>query len=82
MKSSIDQLDLRRRRILAIMVAGFICAQAGMTVDRFTHPRGWIHIVLILLALAGWAVFGVQLLRMFRLDRAVRGDPGIARLKR
>ncbi len=75
MKTLIEQLDIRRRRILAVLIAGFAAAQTAMILDRIAAPRYWIHLILIVIGLSGWIIFGLGVLLMFNMGNALRKEP-------
>jgi hypothetical protein len=77
MKSVIERMDLRRRQILAGLIAGFTAAQTAMILDRIAAPLFWVHIVLIVISLFGWLIFGLELLRMFRMGNFLRREPDV-----
>jgi uncharacterized protein (DUF983 family) len=77
MKTLSERMDLRRRQILAGLIAGFAAAQTAMILDRIAAPSVWVHVVLIVISLIGWFIFGLELLRMFRMGNFLRKEPDV-----
>lgn len=74
-----EQMDLRRRQILAGLIVGFATAQTMMILDRVFTPSGWVHITFIGIALLGWFFFGLEFFFMFRTGHVLQRKPDIER---
>ncbi len=79
MKSLSERAELQRRVILAGAIIGFCAAQTALILDRVVAPVRWIHIGLIIIGLAGWVIFGVEVVNMVRTGATLRRTPNVER---
>jgi hypothetical protein len=77
MKTFEERMDLRRRKILALLIFGFGAAQIAMILDRILLSGPLIHGTLMIISLLGWILFGVQLFLMFRTGGQLRRKPEV-----